>query len=289
VDASALGWAAYLPAARGVLALALIEQGELSRAAAVLERDESPAPPTTLPTAIFLHARSTLDLVEGVPARALDDAVAAGRIMVEDLGTLTPAIIPWRSTAASAHHELGDADAARKLTREEVDLARAFGAPRPLGIALRVEGLVAGGHRGIEILRESVDVLAGSPARLEWARALADLGSALLRAGRRDAADPLRRGLEFADACGAVVLVDRIERDLKAAGARPPRRNRRSPTALTPAEGRVAKLVAEGQTNRQVAQKLFVSVRAVEFHLGNVYTKLGISSRRHLAAALDAS
>jgi DNA-binding CsgD family transcriptional regulator len=136
-------------------------------------------------------------------------------------------------------------------------------------------------------LREAVDVLTGSPARLERAWALADLGSAITRAGRSAAADPLREALELADACGAAVLVGRIEADLKAAGARVPRRIRRSPAALTPAEERVARLVAGGLTNKEVAQKLFVGVRAVEFHLGNVYTKLGISSRRQLTVALQ--
>ena len=61
---------------------------------------------------------------------------------------------------------------------------------------------------------------------------------------------------------------------------------RRKPTDLTPAEERVAHLAASGLTNKELAQQLFVSVRAVEFHLGNVFTKLGIGSRRQLAGAL---
>ncbi|HEY4408939.1 MAG TPA: AAA family ATPase [Acidimicrobiia bacterium] len=290
VDAAASGWAVYLPGAQGVLALALIEQGQWARAAAVLERGESPPPePTTLTRAIFLQARSALKLAEGEAGGALDDALAAGQIMVEDLETLTPAIVPWRSMAATAHQELGHTADARRLAGDEVEFARTFGASRALGTSLRVQGLVEGGRRGIGILREAVGVLAGSPARLERARALADLGSALVRAARPDAVDPLRRGLELADACGAAVLVERIEADLKAAGARVPRRMRRSAAALTPTEERVARLVSGGLTNKEVAQKLFVSVRAVEFHLGNVYPKLGIASRRQLASALAPS
>ncbi len=76
--------------------------------------------------------------------------------------------------------------------------------------------------------------------------------------------------------------------DLVAAGSRPRRRTRRKLTDLTPAEERVAQLAATGLTNKELAQQLFVSVRAVEFHLGNVFTKLGISSRRQLAGALAA-
>jgi DNA-binding CsgD family transcriptional regulator len=288
VDASALGWAAYLPAAQGVLALGLIERGELSLAAAVLEREGSGAlETTTLPAAIFFQARSVLNLAEGAATEALEDALAAGRIMTEDLGALTPAVMPWRSLAALAHHRLGDWVEARRLAAEETELARAFGARRAIGISLRTQGMVAESSRRTDLLREAVRVLAGSPARPEHARALAELGSALARTGRSEGVDTLRQGLELADTCGACALVDRIERELKTAGARVPRRKRRSPTALTPAEERVALLVADGLSNKDVAQKLFVSVRAVEFHLGNVYTKLGISSRRQLPASLE--
>ena len=290
VDAAAYGWASYLPAARGILALALIERGELLRAAAILDAAEPPEPgaaAVTTPTmAIFFQGRATLHLVEGAPAEALKDALAAGAIMTDSLRSLTPAIVPWRALAATAHFHLGERDAARRLAGEAVELARRFGAPRTLGLTLRVSGLVEGGARGIERLREAVASLAGSPARLEHSRALADLGAALLRAGRAGAADILRQGLELAEACEAVVLAERLREDLAASGARPPRRRRRRPTDLTPAEDRVARLAAGGLTNKDIAQKLFVSVRAVEFHLGNVFTKLGISSRRQLAGAL---
>lgn len=297
VDAAAYGWGSYLPAARGILSLASIEQGELPRAAMALVAADPPdvdaassdaQPPVASPTmAIFFQARSVLHLVEGGYAEALANASAAGDLMTGALRSLTPAIVPWRSLAATAHHHLGDRPAARRLAREEVELARSFGAPRALGLALRVAGVVEGGPRGIGLLREAVDALAGSPARLERVRALADLGAALLRAGRADAADVLRQGLDLAEECGAVGLANRLRADLAAGGARPPRRSRRRPTDLTPAEHRVACLAATGLTNKELAQQLFLSVRGVEFHLGNVFRKLGISSRRQLAAALE--
>ncbi len=297
VDAAAYGWGSYLPAARGILALASIEQGELLRAAAALD---APDPPEVLPPdggaraagrnptmAIFLQARSVLYLVEGAYDEALTDATAAGNLMTDGLRSLTPAIVPWRSLAALAHHHRGDRRSARHLALEEVELARRFGAPRTLGLSLRVAGVVEGGPQGIGLLREAVDSLSGSPARLERVRALADLGTALLRAGRADAADVLRQGLELAEECGAVALANRLRADLASSGAKPPRRSRRRPTDLTPAEYRVACLAATGPTNREIAQQLFLSVRAVEFHLGNVFKKLGITSRRQLAAALE--
>ncbi len=104
VDAAAYGWGSYLPAARGILALALTQQGELPRAAAALIDDLDPSDPgATTPTrAIFFQARATLHLVEGAPAQALGDALAAGGIMTDAFGSPTPAIVPWRSLAAMA-------------------------------------------------------------------------------------------------------------------------------------------------------------------------------------------
>jgi DNA-binding CsgD family transcriptional regulator len=285
VEFSDRGWASHLPAARGILALALIELGELARAASALAPGEGPEHRPEAPNEpIFLQARATLRLVEGGAAAALKDALAAGRIMTEHLRSLTPAIVPWRSLAATAHHQLGAIAEAQRLTAEEVELARAFGAPRALGAALRVQGALAGGNRGIASLREAVGVLAGSLARLEQARALADLGAALRRAGEEDAPAVLQQGLELAERCGAVVLAARLHEELTASGVRAPHRVK-NPVTLTPGEERVARLAASGLSNREVAQTLFVSVRAVEFHLNNVFSKLGISSRRQLVPA----
>jgi DNA-binding CsgD family transcriptional regulator len=107
-------------------------------------------------------------------------------------------------------------------------------------------------------------------------------------AGRRvDARDPLRRGLDLADRNGALVLAARAREELVAAGGRPRRRRLWGVEALTPSERRVAGLVASGMSNREAAEALFVTKKAVEFHLGNVYRKLGVSGRDHLAAALE--
>jgi DNA-binding CsgD family transcriptional regulator len=165
--------------------------------------------------------------------------------------------------------------------------ARAFGAPRTLGIALRTAGLVEGGDPGLERLAEAVTVLNRSEAVLELARALIDYGSALRRFGRRrDAREPLRRGLDAASRCGAVVLAQRAREELLAAGARPRRERISGAAALTASELRVARLAAEGLTKRQIAQALFVSMSTVSTHLGHVYAKLDINDRRQLASAL---
>jgi DNA-binding CsgD family transcriptional regulator len=130
-------------------------------------------------------------------------------------------------------------------------------------------------------------VLAGSEARLEHVRALVDLGAALRRANQRShAREQLRRALELATTCGAGPLAARAESELLATGARPRRIALSGIESLTPSERRVAEMAAEGPTNREIAQGLFVTAKTVEVHLSSVYRKLGISSRSQLSAAL---
>jgi DNA-binding CsgD family transcriptional regulator len=132
-----------------------------------------------------------------------------------------------------------------------------------------------------------VAVLSASQAELELARALVQQGTALRVAGRRiDAREPLRRGLDLADRCGADRLVIRARDELVAAGGRPRRARLSGAAALTPSERRVAELVAGGLSNREAAEALFVTKKAVEFHLGNVYRKLGVRGREGLGSAL---
>jgi DNA-binding CsgD family transcriptional regulator len=130
-------------------------------------------------------------------------------------------------------------------------------------------------------------VLASSPARLEYAHALAALGSALRRSRRpSEGREPLRRALELADVCGASGLAEHVRSELYATGARPRTSALSGVEALTASEHRVAVLAAQGQTNRDIAQALFVTPKTVEVHLTNAYRKLGIRSRRELSAAL---
>ena len=140
------------------------------------------------------------------------------------------------------------------------------------------------------MLRDSVTAVQHSPARLEHARSLTDLGAALRRAGhRRDAQQVLRHGLDIADRCGALRLARRARQELIATGARPRRAALNGRDALTPSERRVAQLAADGLGNREIAQALFVTMRTVEGHLTNTYTKLNIRARSELAAALAAA
>ena len=133
-------------------------------------------------------------------------------------------------------------------------------------------------------------MLAGSPAQLEQTRVLVDLGAALRRANRRaDARDPLRRALDLAERNGMRLLARRARDELHAAGARPRRAALTGPHALTAAEHRVARLAAEGSSNREIAEQLYVTQRTVETHLTHVFAKLDIRARAELAVALTRS
>jgi DNA-binding CsgD family transcriptional regulator len=279
-----------VPLAGGALADALNERAELQAADEVLARTPAPrrGEGNVTIAAFHRHNRGRLRLAQGNVEEALEDFLDSGRMM-RDGENDHPAYYPWRSGAALAHMALGRRHEAKPLVDEEVEMARAFGAGRSLGLSLRTAGLVEGGQSGVQLLREAVDVLEESPAEIERARAVVELGSALRRLGERtEAAAILRRGLELADRCNSVLLTVRAREELHTIGARPRRAAISGLGALTRSEERVARLAAEGLTNREIAQKLVVSPKTVENQLGHVFRKLDVSSRKELPEALRA-
>jgi len=270
------------------LADALMEQGHLAEAQAVLDwaAEVPQASPRSRPSYLLTDSRARLLLARGEYVDALRLAVAAGRQFSADGGT-NPSIVPWRSEAALCLHTLGREEEALTNAEEEVRLARRWSAPRALGRALRVAGLVTGGRQGMRLLGEAVDVLSSSPARLEHAKALVDAGAALRRAGARtEARGHLTEGRRLAEVCGAAPLAEQARVELRAAGDRVRGSLLTGLAALTPTERRVAELAATDRTNREIAQMLFVTVKTVETHLGNAYHKLGVRGRRQLAEQL---
>ncbi|MBV8712767.1 MAG: hypothetical protein JOY56_13360 [Solirubrobacterales bacterium] len=161
-----------------------------------------------------------------------------------------------------------------------------MGAARAVGIALRAAALVQK-PPDVGLLSEAVGVLELSQARLEHARALVDLGAAMRRCGERSASrEPLRRGLERAVACGATKLAEQARTEIAATGARLATEGLSGAAALTPSERRVADLAAQGHSNREIAQTLFVTEKTVETHLGHIYDKLDVRSRHKLSDVL---
>src|SRR5919197_6730442 len=150
-----------------------MERGDLDGAAAALARvalgEESPE---TVHLISFRTSRARLRILQGRTRDGLAELLELGA-RFEAIGGRNPAVYSWRSQAVLALLELGERAEARRLVAEEVELARQWGAPRALGMALRTAGLVEGGEAGLTLLREAVDVLQDSPALLERARALA--------------------------------------------------------------------------------------------------------------------
>jgi DNA-binding CsgD family transcriptional regulator len=281
-----------LPGLHAAVALAalletLAERAEFQAAEAADQRYRLAEQfPTTMQAGWLIAGRGRLRLAERRPAAALGDLLAVGDLFAR-LRISAPSVAPWRSDAALAHLALGAHAEARALAAEEVTLARAFNGPRTLGVALRAAGLTDGGRRGIELLRQAERVLEGSGARLEHARAMADLGAALRRAGQRaESREVLRPALDLAYRCGAIALTERARTELIAAGGRPRRLVLSGLDSLTPSERRVAQLAADSLSNREIAQNLFITTRTVEGHLTHAYQKLAITSREQLPAAL---
>lgn len=181
----------------------------------------------------------------------------------------------------------GDREEALALADHDVAAARAAGTAGALGASLRVRSLALEGDDVVDGLREAVAVLEPGPMGLETAWALHDLGGALRRRGHREEArDVLRRALDLASRAEAAWVGRLVRAELEAAGARPRRERTSGAEALTPSERRVAELAAEGLSNREIAEALWVTRKTVEHHLGHTYGKLGIRSRTGLAAAL---
>jgi DNA-binding CsgD family transcriptional regulator len=236
----------------------------------------------------LLVCRAQLRLVQGRPADALRDALQAGDSLIA-LGAPSPAMVPWRSLAAAGFLGLGERAQASELVTEELRLATAVGAPRPLGVALRISARLADGlDDRISVLRDSVATLEASEAQLDHAWSLVELGVAIRRSGRPKAArPPLARALDIAVSIGAARAARWAREELAASGGKPRRDRVTGRDALTASERRVADLAVAGLTNREIAQQLFLSAKTVETHLGHTYQKLGTPGRAGLRDALQ--
>jgi len=273
-----------------VLSDIAVEAGEFDEAQALLDLLPQHGWPAGVSTVLIPAARGRLRLAQGRAEEALADFQACQALLAAEVWGMPvreTGYVHARSGAALALSRLGERQRACELADAELADVRVFGAPRALGIALRTAGLTHGGEEGLTLLGESVAALDGSPALLERARSLAEFGAALRRSGERAAArDPLARALEIAVRCGARPLATRARDELRAAGARPRRPWRTGVDALTPSELRVARLAADGRSNREIAGELYVTLKAVEGHLAHAYAKLGIDGRGQLPRAL---
>jgi DNA-binding CsgD family transcriptional regulator/tetratricopeptide (TPR) repeat protein len=270
--------------ASAILALALVETGDVAGARRVLRQDAAePLQDATLGSVLWWHANSWVLFTEG----RMDEALAATYTLEHRTRWIkAPIGHDFRIPRALILHRQGDLDAAVATADESVAIAERWGAPGMLGGALRARGEVRGDD-GVDDLRRSVSVLDGSPARTQLTRSLITYGAALRRARQpTEARQPLERAYELAVACGSPGLAELARVELAATGVKRRPGDVAGAESLTPSERRVADLAAGGQSNREIAQQLFVTPKTVEVHLSAAYRKLGIGSRHALAQAL---
>ncbi|MER6936222.1 AAA family ATPase [Nocardioides sp. NPDC127514] len=287
----ARGWNSTVPAPQGILAYCHLDRGETEEAAAVLEEAETGLRegPTATLNVWFYMARGRLRLVTGQYELALDDFMKVGDLLHRN-GYTNPGYMlrPWRSQAALALNRLSRHAEAVDLVSQDVEDSERYQLPSTLGAALRTRAMLEDSPDP-ELLRRSAEVLQAQDASsLELAETLLELGSAERRAGTRVLSrDTLRRAHDLAHRQGALALEERAHQELLAAGARPRRAAIQGPDSLTPSEHRIADLMSQGHTSRQIAETLYLTMSTVEWHRRNIYRKLEISSRDELRAAMS--
>ncbi|WP_214103858.1 helix-turn-helix transcriptional regulator [Acrocarpospora catenulata] len=219
----------------------------------------------------YLDARGHCHLAAGDPRAALRDFSTVGELTAS-WALDRPGLVSWRLGAAEALTRTGRSARARQLIQDQIGLAGPL-LTREYGAALRL--LAAAGEPRIrpQLLRQAADLLQEAGARYELACALTDLCSAYTRAGEARRARTVRKqALTLAEECAAEPLVRALSSDAEPGG-------RPESSTLSSAERRVADLAAIGYSNREIADKLFITVSTVEQHLTRIYRKLNISRR----------
>ena len=244
------------------------------------------------PATFAVHANATVHL-----AACRDDAATAVEIG-EQLYALggppvrEPGFLEWPGQYVGALVELGRTADAVEVLAELEEPARARESRSRLAVLARVRGELATAQRDHSSARdafeESVRLGEGVAPVLEQALAQASYGRFLRRRGeRRAAVARLEDARDRLASLGAAPFLRRCEEELAACGARPGERPQRGLAVLTPQEQMVTGLACTGLTNAEIARRLVLSTKTVSYHLGNVYTKLGVHSRAQLVAAWD--
>jgi tetratricopeptide (TPR) repeat protein len=280
------GWSEYAEPAVAVAALTHVALGQYDEALALEPALRAAAARGHFAGALPLSAAGLVRATRGDHEQAVQDFRRAGRLMGphSDNGS----VVEWRELSVWSLRALGRRAEALAVAEEALHHAGRWGAPRALGFALRALAQVTPRDRAVELLREALAHFDAGGCADYRARAWADLGGLLLEGAaeeRQEGVDLLRRALGYGRANQVPSAVQRATRLLVGAGEQVTD-PAVAPAALTRGESRVVELAVAGETNRQIAQKLAVTVKAVEWHLSNAYRKLGISSRAELSAAV---
>jgi DNA-binding CsgD family transcriptional regulator len=204
----------------------------------------------------------------------------------DELGLSTWSL-PELIEAAARSGRIGAAAAGFARLAERTQEA---GTDLALGIEARSRALLDEGAAADELYRESVDRLGRSRFAPDQARAHLLYGEWLRREGRRiDAREQLHAAHDMLGAIGMHAFAERARRELLATGETVRKRTAETRGDLTAQQAQIAQLAREGWSNPEIGAQLFLSPRTVEWHLHKVFTKLGISSRKELDAALPSN
>jgi DNA-binding CsgD family transcriptional regulator len=227
------------------------------------------------------HAVAVLELGQGRYEAALASALT---VYTDDPPYLGTHILPDLVEAAV---RCGDHSAARSGLERLAERALASGTQLAAGLLARSRALLAGSAEAEVLYQEAIEHLRQSTDTVQLARAHLLYGEWLRRQRRRrDARQQLRTARDTFDAVRFEAFAQRSCGELLATGERASKRTGDITQQLTPQEMQVARLVAEGSSNRQVAAQMFISPNTVEYHLQKVFRKVGVSSRTQLARSL---
>jgi DNA-binding CsgD family transcriptional regulator len=181
----------------------------------------------------------------------------------------------------------GTPELAEKALRRLVDTTAASGTDWALGIAARSRALLLHGQDAEDLYVEAIDRLSRSRMAVDLARAHLLYGEWLRRERRRlDAREQLRIAHDLFSGFGTDAFAERARIELQATGEHARKRTPETIDQLTPQELQISRLVAQGNTNREIAAQLFISPSTVEYHLRKAFRKLDVKSRTQLARRL---
>jgi DNA-binding CsgD family transcriptional regulator len=217
------------------------------------------------------------------------EAFRTGRRVLDDLEPIgrPPWALPELVEAAA---RVGATNEATAAWREVSDRASISGTDWAFGLEARSRALLCHGHEAEHLYREAIERLAGPGSRIDLARAHLLYGEWLRRESRRmDSRQHLRTAYEMLSDMGIEAFADRARAELVATGERARKRTVETRDDLTAQERQIARLTRDGLSNREIGERLFLSPKTVEWHLHNVFTKLGVDSRKELRDVLSPS
>jgi DNA-binding CsgD family transcriptional regulator len=213
-------------------------------------------------------------------------ALAAARQAAQDTSALYISMWALPELIEAAARTGNAPQAAGALTRL-AEFTQAGGTDFGLGIEARSRALLSGDQAAEDLYREAIGRLGRTRLRPELARSHLLYGEWLRRENRRtDARAQLRTAHEMLTAIGMEAFAERARHELLAVGETMRQPTAEPTSALSAQEAHIARLAADGRTNPEIAAQLFLSARTVEWHLRKIFTKLGVSSRRQLQAAI---